>query len=1009
VSSFRRARRGRGPGLALGLCAGLLAVFVTAPGASAATSGAPWPSSPTWQQYDETPTSSAVCPTAVVSTSGNVSGASGLVCGGSGGATLTLASGGSDPTIVLDYGKLVGGVPYFDVSSASGSPTLQSGYSQNEQNVSATGDAAVPWAEGDPQRYDDYTVTGAGTITNQYVQGGERYQEITLTTPGTVALSGVGITYIADQTQASSLPGWFDSSNSELNSIWYDSEYTDQLDSVPAQSLPSVWEASGGALDAGGTEQGDNIGLLTGGSSWGNYTVSFQAKIVDNQAGWVVRGKDENDGYVFILDDSTDSSGTANTLQELALQGGTYTPIGSVTLPSSLTAGTWHTVSTTVSGTTLTVSLDGTPLSSLTASAYATGTVGFREYTGEAADFENLTVTSSTGSTLFSNSLGSSSALSDFSPLPGVNSYASIVDGAARDRAIWVGDMNVEIPSVLDSTDDAAYLKGSLQALGSYPLSSGFVTGDLPPQTPFGTTVQSGTTGSYSASYSIYFVLGLGDYYLYTGDTSFVDQELSVVKGELAWDASQLSSSGLLVTNSSDDADWDFYDPGKNGEVTEYNLLYYKALLDGAMLATAAGDSTDAATYTNNAATLKNAINANLYNSGTGLYYLSNEDTSTVAQDANALAVLYGVAPASDDATILADIKSDLWSTYGPKPFSSSTYADTISPYISGYELDARLADDDTADAETLLETVWGHMISSGPADTGTMWENVSGSTGLPGIGSDTSLAHGWSTTPVSALSGYVLGVQPATAGYATWTVQPQPGDLSWAEGAVPTPHGSIGVDWAGESGVGRFSMQVTAPSGTTGTIAVPTYGATNPIVEDAGQVVWSNGTFTADSGITGAYAQGNYVYLTGVQPGQYLLTSNPGNYGVPTGYTQCATENNTCAVSGTESVAFGANGIYTYANESSATACNDTTFADPDFGVAKDCYVGPVTSGPSSVTTTYCGPENALCSFSGTETVYFGAGSDWTSKSIAGGTPCTDAVFPDPDYGVVKACFVTS
>ena len=1010
MSSFPgRARRGPGPSIAAALCAGLLAVFVVAPSAPAATSGSPWPSAPNWQQYDETPTSSAVCPTAVVSSSGNVSGAANLLCGGPGGATLTLASGGADPTIVFDYGKLVGGVPYFYVASASGSPTLQAGYAQNEQYVSATGDAAVPWAEGDSQRYDDYTVSGNGTITGQYVQGGERYEEITLTTPGTVTLSGIGINYIADQTQASSLPGWFDSSNSELNSIWYDSEYTDQLDSVPAQSLPSVWQVSGGVLDAGGTEQGDNVGLLTGGSSWGNYTASFQTKIVDNQAGWVVRGQDENDGYVFILDDSTDTSGTANTLQELALQGGTYTPIGSVALPSSLAAGTWHTVSTTVSGTTLSVSLDNTPLTSLTASAYATGTVGFREYTGESADFENLTVTSSTGATLFSNSLGSSSALSDFSPLPGVNSYASIVDGAARDRAIWVGDMNVEIPSVLYSTDDTAYLKGSLQALGSYQLSSGFVTGDLPPQTPLGTTVQSGTTGSYSASYSIYFVLGLGDYYLYTGDTSFVSQELSVLKGELAWNASQLNSSGLLVTNSSDNADWDFYDPGKNGEVTEYNLLYYKALLDGAMLATAAGDSTDAATYTNDAAALKTAINANLYNSSTGLYYLSNEDTSTIAQDANALAVLYGVAPASDDATLLADLKSDLWSTYGPEPFSGSTYADTVSPYISGYELDARLADDDTADAETLLETVWGHMISSGPADTGTMWENVSGSTGLPGLGSDTSLAHGWSTTPVSALSGYVLGVQPATAGYATWTVQPEPGDLTWAEGDVPTPHGTIGVDWAGESGVGQFSMQVTAPSGTTGTIAVPTYGATNPIVEDGGQVVWSNGTFTAASGITGAYASGNYVYLTGVQPGQYLLSSNPGNYGVPTGYTQCATENNTCAVSGTESVAFGANGIYTYAIESSATACNDTNFSDPDYGVVKACYVGSVTSGPSGVTTTYCGPENALCSFSGTETVYFGAGSDWTSKTITSGTPCTDGVFTDPDYGVVKACFVAS
>ena len=74
-----------------------------------------------------------------------------------------------------------------------------------------------------------------------------------------------------------------------------------------------------------------------------------------------------------------------------------------------------------------------------------------------------------------------------------------------------------------------------------------------------------------------------------------------------------------------------------------------------------------------------------------------------------------------------------------------------------------------------------------------------------------------------------MLGAQPATAGYATWTVQPHPGDLSWAEGSVPTPHGNIGVDWAGQSGTGQFSMKVTAPSGTTGTIAVPTYGADQP------------------------------------------------------------------------------------------------------------------------------------------------------------------------------------
>jgi alpha-L-rhamnosidase len=1006
LHALRRPRR-RLIAASAGLVAGLLACPGVAPAASAASSGTPWPASPNWQAYDETPASAQVCPTAVHSTSGTVSGASTLLCGGSADATLTYVSGGTAPTIVYDYGKEVGGVPYFYVSSESGSPTLRAGYSESSLSISPTGDGSSPWAEGDPQRYDDYTVTGAGTITNQYVQGGERYEEITLTTPGTVTLSGIGVNYIADRTAAGGLAGYFDSSSSELNQIWYDSEYTDQLDSVPANSLPGSWAVTGGVLQASGSLGGDSVGLLGGGSSWGDYTDSFQTQIVDNQSGWFVRGQDAGDGYAFILDDSTDTAGTANRLQEFDVSGGNYNSMGTVPLSAPLLAGTWHTVSTTVSGSTITVSLDGTQLTSLTNASHATGTVGFREYAdGEVADFRDLTVTSSTGSTLFSDALSSPSVLSDFT-VPGTNEYASLVDGAKRDRAIWSGDLNVEIPGVSYSTGNAAYIKGALQLLGSYQLTSGFVTGDLPPQDALAPAEPSGTTGSYSASYSVYWLLDLADYYLYSGDTAFVTQELPVVKNELAWDASQVDSAGLLVTNGSDGADWDFYDPGKTGEVTEYNLLYYKALLDGAVLAAAAGDTADAAAYSSDAAALKSAINGNLYDSSTGLYYLSSTDTTTVAQDANSLAVLYGVAPASDDATLLAALKTDLWTTpYGPEPFTGSTYSSVISPYVTGYEVDARLAAGDTADAESLLETVWGGMINPGNPDyTGTMWENISAASGQVGFGASSSLAHGWATTPVSALSGYFLGVQPATAGYATWTVAPHPGDLSWAEGSVPTPHGSLAVDWAGQQGTGEFSMQVTAPSGTTGTIAVPTGGTANPVVTVGGQTVWSDGTFTATAGISGASADASYVYLTGVQPGTYLVAANPGNYGAPAGFTQCAAENGTCPVAGTQEVAFGANGIYTYATESASVACSDAVFADPDYGVVKSCYTGPVTTGPSG--TAYCGPENGLCSFYGTKTVYFGAGGHWTSKSVTGGTPCTDAVFTDPDYGVVKACYV--
>jgi alpha-L-rhamnosidase len=1011
MSTERRTRRRRRAAAALG-CALALVAWASARPASAAAPApsTPWPAAPDWQSYVQTPSSPTVCPTAVVSTSGGVTGAQNLVCGASGTTTLTLAAGGATPTIVLDYGKNVGGVPYFDVSSESGSPTLQAGYSEALQYLTATGDTAIPWAEGDPARHDTYTVSAPGTLTNHYEQGGQRYEEITLTSPGTLTLSGAGLHYIADNTTAAGYQGYFVSSSDQLNKIWYDSAYTAQLASAPAGSLPGDWTVTGGVLDA----FGGSAGLLKQGASWGDYTTTFDTRIVSNQAGWMVRGQDANNGYVFILDAAGDTAGTPNVLQELSLHDGTYTDIGTASLPAGLAPGSWHTVTTTASGTGVTVSVDRTKIATVDSSsfpsgatAYPTGTVGLREYNGEEADFRDLSVVSGSGAALYSSALGSTAALSDFS-VPGVNALPSILDGAARDRAIWSGDMNVEGPTTYYSTGNSAYLKGALQLLGSYQLSSGFVTGDEPPQTPLHTGAPvAGSTGDYSASYSIYWLLGLASYYLYTGDTAFIQQEWPIVKNELAWNASQVDANGLLDTTNDDGADWDFYDGNKTGEVTEYNELYYQALLGGAQIAAGAGQSAQAGTYTQQATALRSAINAHLFNSATGLYSTSDTQTTGVAQDANALAVLYGVAPAANRASILASLKTKLWtSPYGPVPFSADSGNEAlISPFVSGYELQARLANNDTADAEQLLTTLWGHMIAPSAYATGTMWENVSSTDGTPGLGSYTSLAHGWSSAPTSALSGYVLGIQPTSPGYDDWSVEPHPGDLTWAEGQAPTPHGALKVSWAGESGVNQFAMSVTAPSGTSGTVAVPTYGAADPVVSVNGQVVWSGGAFTAAAGIGGAHQDADYVYLTGVQPGTFDIAANPGGAGTPTGYTQCARQNGTCAFTGTQSVAYGANGIYSYRTVTGGTSCDDTALTDADFGFVKSCYAGPVADGPSG--SAYCAPEDGLCAFSGPRTVAYGADGTFTTKTLTSGTACTNAAIGDPLEGTVKSCYL--
>ena len=146
MASSRKHRLIGGGGMAIALLL-TAAAIVPIPEARAAAqpgnSGAvalsknPIPADGNWQGYVESNGAPTVKPVAVASTSGAVTNAQALV-NGSGTATLTDVAGQAPPTIVLDYGKEVGGLPFFNVSSASpaspaASVTLRSGYSEAQQ------------------------------------------------------------------------------------------------------------------------------------------------------------------------------------------------------------------------------------------------------------------------------------------------------------------------------------------------------------------------------------------------------------------------------------------------------------------------------------------------------------------------------------------------------------------------------------------------------------------------------------------------------------------------------------------------------------------------------------------------------------------------------------------------------------------------------------------------------------------------------------------------------------
>ena len=257
--------------------------------------------------------------------------------------------------------------------------------------------------------------------------------------------------------------------------------------------------------------------------------------------------------------------------------------------------------------------------------------------------------------------------------------------------------------------------------------------------------------------------------------------------------------------------------------VTAFNDLYYRALRDVAYIEASLGNTAKADGYNQAADNVKNAINANLLNPATGTYYLSESDHTTFAQDANALSVLFGIAPDDKVPGILTALKT-LWGPHGSEPYTGSTYSNLISPFITAFEVEADYAAGDTSDAEQLLGLTWQQMLDPrNPFYTGTFWENI----GPDGTATEsrTSLSHGWASGPTPIMTSYVLGVQPADPGYATFSVAPHFGSLTWAKGAVPTPYGQIFVSWVKKGA--SYTLKVQAPPGTTASVALGASHAT--------------------------------------------------------------------------------------------------------------------------------------------------------------------------------------
>ena len=868
-------------------------------------SSTPIAENPAWKSYVLGDGALQASPVRISSTSGAVSNAEGLVDPSKGPVRLSYDGTGEAATILLDYGREVGGLPFFNVGAvtpADGatSVTLRSAYSETREFMWSYGNTtlSVPAVAGDVN-------IKVGSVGNFVVGGTLKVDEETATIAAIGTQSRNTTLFVPasagdTNVKVASTTGVAVGDNMRIDTGGTTESVT--VTNVGTQSRNTTLAA---AAAAGATNI--KVGSVTGMSAGDMVHVDTGAARETRTIANV--GTSGADGTGLTLTSPLDAAHAAGVPVQNPGSGITFSPaltsahdagavvlaLGTcITLAAPLAEA--HPAGATVRGITGSLTGDrngfnGVGVASSRAENFTLtgpGTVGnapnaiqggqrfqaitlmtpgtveltsvgihFRHPNYSSADYEGhfLSSDNALNRIWYQGAYTNDTNMVPIGALPN-QTIPVILDGAKRDRRPWAGDLDLQGRTAFDSLGfgpkGSDYIKGSLHAFGGTQREDGSIFGHIQ-----NWTVWPPTGGFYSTSYSMYHVLSVASYYLYSGDIDFAQAQYQIIKNQLAYNRSLVDPNlGLLITGAGGEGrDWDFYDGGKPGAVTAYNAIYYKALTDAAYLARELAErkpgdpavatcQADAETWSAQAAALKERINATLFDPARGVYKLADRDNqnhsgNAVPQDANSEAITFGIAPENTHGGILSYLRNNLWGEFGPQPFSpDANYSTVISPFVTGKEVDARFMACDADGALDLIHLMWDQMtVESGPYYTGTVWEKLN-QDGAD-VDANASLAHGWASGPVSSLSGYLLGARPLSAGYKTWIIEPQPGgNVKWAQGRIPTPSGALVSRWRRGDGNSSFTLTMAAPEGTSGTVVVPLLGRSQPIAMD-GRVVW--------------------------------------------------------------------------------------------------------------------------------------------------------------------------
>lgn len=361
-----------------------------------------------------------------------------------------------------------------------------------------------------------------------------------------------------------------------------------------------------------------------------------------------------------------------------------------------------------------------------------------------------------------------------------LNMRDSYMDCPDRERAQWWGDEVLELGQAfyaLDTNAIALARKGIIELVNWRTLDSVLyspVHGDSIMELPL----------QMLATISIY---GIWTYFQHSGDTQTIKTVFPYLKNYLEkW---EIENDGLVKRR---EGNWFWIDWGKNIDTVLLENTWYSLALQGVLnMAKIVGENE----YCKNLEQKIECINRNFnYKFWNGLHYSSGNLNGEVDERANALAVLAGIADYSKFDAITNVIINNK----------------TASPYMEKYVLEALFKMDKTDIAIKRMKARYSKMNNSSYS---TLWEHWDFKWGKTNN-------HAMAGGPLTLLSQYVAGMEPVKAGYETYHIYPQMGQLLNIKSCVNTVKGNILLTIKKREST--FSINLNSPENTRVYLGIP-------------------------------------------------------------------------------------------------------------------------------------------------------------------------------------------